>query len=135
MLSLDVRGGLNNQRECVINGIIAAAELGLTLVLPRVHPIGRGNEKYAPHDAAYEGRFAGMTLDTRRKWAHWESLFNATAAQALLGRAGILQHLCRVMVVDPVPLPAQATPFQERWREGLARMRAFQLPYRKVLQL
>ena len=51
MLSLDVRGGLNNQRECVINGIIAAAELGLTLVLPRVHPIGRGNEKYAPRDA------------------------------------------------------------------------------------
>ena len=27
MLSLEVRGGLNNQRECVINGVLAAAEL------------------------------------------------------------------------------------------------------------
>ena len=44
-LRLDVRGGLNNQRECIVNGIVAAHELGLHLVLPSAHPVGQGNEK------------------------------------------------------------------------------------------
>ena len=54
-LRLDVRGGLNNQRECIVNGIVAAHELGLHLVLPSAHPVGQGNEKYDPHDAKFEG--------------------------------------------------------------------------------
>ena len=41
-LRLDVRGGLNNQRECIVNGIVAAHELGLHLVLPSAHPVGQG---------------------------------------------------------------------------------------------
>ena len=57
-LRLDVRGGLNNQRECIVNGIVAAHELGLHLVLPSAHPVGQGNEKYDPHDAKFEGIYA-----------------------------------------------------------------------------
>ena len=60
-LRLDVRGGLNNQRECIVNGIVAAHELGLHLVLPSAHPVGQGNEKYDPHDAKFEGIYADRT--------------------------------------------------------------------------
>ena len=59
-LRLDVRGGLNNQRECIVNGIVAAHELGLHLVLPSAHPVGQGNEKYDPHDAKFEGIYAAI---------------------------------------------------------------------------
>ena len=50
-LSLRVRGGLSNQRECIVNAGIAAHMLGVPLVLPRLDLIGRGNEQFAPKDA------------------------------------------------------------------------------------
>ena len=46
-LSVRVRGGLSNQRECIVNAGIAAHALGLPLVLPRLDLIGRGNEQFA----------------------------------------------------------------------------------------
>ena len=52
-LSLRVRGGLSNQRECIVNAGIAAHALGVPLVLPRLDLIGRGNEQFAPKDARY----------------------------------------------------------------------------------
>ncbi len=47
-LQLHVRGGLNNQRECILNGVLAARALGVALILPRIDLIGRGNEKFEP---------------------------------------------------------------------------------------
>ena len=52
-LSVRVRGGLSNQRECIVNAGIAAHMLGLKLVLPRLELIGRGNERFAPADPHY----------------------------------------------------------------------------------
>lgn len=52
-LALRIRGGLSNQRECIVNAGIAAHALGLPLVLPRLELIGRGNERFAPEDAHY----------------------------------------------------------------------------------
>ena len=65
-LRLDVRGGLNNQRECIVNGIVAAHELGLHLVLPSAHPVGQGNEKYDPHDAKFEGIYGRQNATVMR---------------------------------------------------------------------
>ena len=111
MLTLDVRGGLNNQRECVINGIIAASELNLTLLLPKLHPVGRGNEKYAPKAASYEGRYAD-----RKRWAHWDSLLNATAARTLLAASGIRTRRtqdARLAGVPQLALPPVETVFPD----------------------
>lgn len=47
-LRVRVRGGLNNQRECLINSVLMARQLGLALILPDVDLVGRGNEKFEP---------------------------------------------------------------------------------------
>ena len=53
-LQLRVRGGLNNQRECLVNAVLMARVLGLDgLISPRVDLIGRGNEKFEPPGAQY----------------------------------------------------------------------------------
>ena len=104
-LRLDVRGGLNNQRECIVNGIVAAHELGLHLVLPSAHPVGQGNEKYDPHDAKFEGIYADRT-----KWPdlRFGSLFDVDAARGLLHRAGI-----RASTTAPPRLPVVTLPAVE----------------------
>ena len=49
VLVFKVRGGLNNQKECLINAAIAAHLLShVTLALPHLDFIGRGNEKFEP---------------------------------------------------------------------------------------
>ena len=52
-LALRVRGGLNNQRECILNGLLAARTLGLALIIPSIDLVGRGNEKFEPTSPQY----------------------------------------------------------------------------------
>ena len=56
-LRFEVIGGLNNQRECIQNGAIAAHSLGIGLLLPSVALVGHGNERFAPADASYQPPF------------------------------------------------------------------------------
>ena len=80
-LTLRVRGGLNNQRECLINAILMARVLGLAGVLtPGIDLIGRGNEKFQPAAPQYVAPFNTSTC-TGRPLAGCEfgALFDAHA--------------------------------------------------------
>ena len=85
-LSLRVRGGLSNQRECIVNAGIAAHMLGVPLVLPRLDLIGRGNEQFAPKDAHYvhpwDGHASGGAFGL---------LYDQRHAAQLLDSAGVVR--------------------------------------------
>jgi hypothetical protein len=73
VLMLKVRGGLNNQKECLINAGIVAHLLNVTLALPHLDLIGSGNEKFEPSTAAYIGPYSD-----RSRWGHFGHLFNTS---------------------------------------------------------
>lgn len=89
ILSVTVRGGLSNQRECFVNAGIAASQLGVTLALPRFDLIGSGNEKFEPEDAQYVAPYAD-----RDRWGHFNHLFNASRAMKRLeGRLNVIPRV------------------------------------------
>lgn len=73
ILRFSIRGGLNNQKECLVNAGIVAHALNLSLALPHFSLIGHGNERFEPTDAKYVGPYAD-----RDKWGHAGHLFNTT---------------------------------------------------------
>ena len=73
VLMLKVRGGLNNQKECLINAGIVAHLLNVTLALPHLDLIGSGNEKFEPATASYIGPYSD-----RSRWGHFGHLFNTS---------------------------------------------------------
>lgn len=73
VLMLKVRGGLNNQKECLINAGIVAHLLNVTLALPHLDLIGSGNEKFEPATASYVGPYSD-----RSRWGHFGHLFNTS---------------------------------------------------------
>ena len=89
VLSLAVRGGLSNQKECLVNAGIVARALNVTLALPHFDLIGRGNEKFEPSNARYVG-----TYSERDRWGHFSHLFNAT--QLIASLEGKLSTLLRL---------------------------------------
>lgn len=89
VLSFDVRGGLHNQKECVVNAGIAAHQLGVALALPHLKLIGSGNEPFEPQGAKYVAPYTD-----RSKWGHFNHLFNAShAVKALAGQIHVLPRL------------------------------------------
>jgi hypothetical protein len=89
VLRFFIRGGLNNQKECIVNAGIAAHRLGLPLVLPHVDLVGHGNEQFEPTDAKYVKPY-----DDRTRWGHFAHLFNATwVAASLNGSLPLLQRV------------------------------------------
>ena len=89
VLRFSVRGGLSNQKECLVNAAIVAHALNVTLVLPHVDLIGRGNEQFEPPRAAYVKPYAD-----RSKWGHFTHLFNATTfINGLDGRISLVQRI------------------------------------------
>ncbi len=89
VLSLAVRGGLSNQKECLVNAGIVARALNVTLALPHFDLIGRGNEKFEPSNARYVGPYS-----ERDRWGHFSHLFNAT--QLIASLEGKLSTLLRL---------------------------------------
>ncbi|KAL1525496.1 hypothetical protein AB1Y20_020352 [Prymnesium parvum] len=79
VLAVTVRGGLSNQKECVVNGGIVASRLGITFALPHLDLIGTGNEKFEPQGAKYVVPYAD-----RKRWGHFSHVFNTSRAMRLL---------------------------------------------------
>ena len=73
ILKFAVRGGLNNQKECLVNAGIVARALNVTLALPHFNLVGHGNEQFEPANAKYIGPYAD-----RDRWGHFGHIFNAT---------------------------------------------------------
>ena len=93
ILRFQVRGGLNNQKECLVNAAIVAHELGVTLALPHFDLIGSGNEKFEPSGASYVGPYGD-----RSRWGHFGHLFNASRfVHGLKGHVALLQRLRPVL--------------------------------------
>ena len=106
ILVLAMRGGLSNQKECLINAAIAAHALNATLALPHFDLIGSGNEKFEPSNPAYVGPYAD-----RRRWGHFGHLFNASLlTSSFKGTSLSLLHRVRTALgpgrpLSPVELP------------------------------
>ena len=92
ILRVTVRGGLNNQKECLINAGIAAKALNVTLALPHFDLIGHGNERFEPTGAKYIGPYAD-----RERWGHFPHLFDMQWASTTLKQS--LQTLSRIRPV------------------------------------
>ena len=93
VLRFTVRGGLSNQKECIVNAAIVAHALNMTLALPHIDLIGRGNERFEPNATAYVGPYAA-----REKWGHFTQLYNATRLiSALGGQLTLMQHIRTVL--------------------------------------
>ena len=103
-LSLRVRGGLSNQRECIVNAGIAAHMLGVPLVLPRLDLIGRGNEQFAPKDAHYVHPW-----DSHASRGAFGQLYDQRHAAQLLDRAGVVR-LIRLRDSNGEPLETVTLP-------------------------
>ena len=89
ILAITVRGGLSNQKECLVNAGIAASRLGVTLALPRFDLIGSGNEKFEPADAHYVTPYGD-----RDTWGHFNHLFNTSRAlKSLEGQLTVIPRL------------------------------------------
>ena len=87
-LSFQTLGGLHNQKECVVNAIIAAHSLGIPLQLPTLRLVGEGNEQFAPQHAKYRRPFNARLRDGT-PGGRFDLLFNTTHARALLRSASV----------------------------------------------
>ena len=82
VLRMTVRGGLSNQKECLVNAAIVAHFLNVSLLLPNFDLNGRGNERFEPTGAKYVKPYA-----ERDKWGHFSHLFNVSRfVSGLTGR-------------------------------------------------
>ena len=112
-----VRGGLSNQKECLINAAIVAHALNVTLALPHLDLIGRGNERFEPADAKYVGPYAD-----RSRWGHFAHLFNASHFTRALEGQVLMIHRLRLVVGSGKPhtvrLPSEFVVEQcpSRWK-------------------
>ena len=108
ILRISVRGGLSNQKECLVNAGIVAHALNMTLLLPHFDMIGLGNEKFEPNHTAYVGPYADRT-----RWGHFSHLFNATYFEdGLSGSLSLLPRLRSVIAAGKptiVQLPTVET--------------------------
>ncbi|KAL1520489.1 hypothetical protein AB1Y20_022069 [Prymnesium parvum] len=93
ILTFRTLGGLHNSKECLLNAIIAAHELRLSLALPPLRLVGEGNERFAPPHAQYAPPF------DRPAASRFGVLYNSTHAALALSR---LAPLAR----PPRPPPA-----------------------------
>ena len=97
ILKIVVRGGLSNQKECLVNAGIVAHALGVTLALPHFDLVGRGNERFEPENAAYVRPYAD-----RSRWGHFSHLFNATSlSDHLKGSLDVLVRPRAAISVKP----------------------------------
>ena len=73
ILKVGVRGGLNNQKECLINAGIVAHALNITLAVPHLDVVGHGNEKFEPANANYVKPYAD-----RSRRGHFGHFYNTS---------------------------------------------------------
>jgi len=81
-LQLRVRGGLNNQRECIINAAMMSRRLGLSFIVPNVDLVGRGNEKFEPSPRPHYAE-PWSTCGNRSTGCSYELLFPPLSNVAL----------------------------------------------------
>ena len=68
------KGGIGNQRECIINAVLLARQLGLGVVLPAVHVIAHAHQDYLESrgsSASYLPPF-----DDREEWGRFDLVFD-----------------------------------------------------------
>jgi hypothetical protein len=70
-LRIQTYGGIGNQRECIVNGVLLARLLGLGLVLPRVQLIAHKEQDCLGSKVSYKSPF-----DNRSKWGAFDLMFD-----------------------------------------------------------
>lgn len=69
----------------MVNAVVVAHLLGVTLVLPRLDLIGRGNERFEPANASYVAPYS----QSRDRWGIFNHLFNSSRAVSMLRKRGL----------------------------------------------
>ena len=89
------------QKECIVNAGLAAHDLNLTLVLPHVDLIGRGNEQFEPRDTKYVGPYT-----IRSRWGRFGHLFDKAYALSALRKARVKARVQEGIHTSVISLPA-----------------------------